>query len=378
MWLPGHQRQSPEARFLTLALRGDDPASSPALIEPAREVRDWNKVALLSARHGVSPWLLPALSRADLIGLLPSDCLAAIRASAKTTLLRTLFLAQALEEALLALGAEGIPVAVLKGPAIAERYYPEPSLRPYSDIDLLVPLPAHRTALEACVRLGYALAEDRGGVGAAAGGTCESPFEATMFHQQSGIKLDIHYDHLQIGLKPRAMDDVWRRSEPWTFHAASARILALNDLFLFLCVHLNKHGFERLIWFKDLDLIARQQGSRLDWQWLAEAARQEGVITSLHYALRLLSKLLDTPLPADALALANAAGSGLFHRLLWREAEVLNLQPGRWRRAVQFVPRDGPRGALPSLLVMGRRSDKLRALGQRLLGRDHRSKPLQG
>ena len=77
----------------------------------------------------------------------------------------------------------------------------------------------------------------------------------------------------------------------------------------------------------------------------------------------------------EASALANMTGASIFHRLLWREEEVLNLGVGRWRRAVQFVPRDGLRGALPSVLVMGRRPDKLRALTRRLL-RGHRSKPL--
>ena len=376
MWLPGQRRPSAEARFLTLALRGEEPAGSPALSEVAREVRDWSRVALLSAQHGVSPWLLRSISYADLNAVIPNASLAAIRRQARACVLKTLSLTQALQEALLALGTESIPIAVLKGPAIAERYYPDPSLRPYRDIDLLVPLEAHRRVFDVCARLGYIVAEDHGGVSAAANGTCESPFEAKFVHRECGIKLEIHYDHLQTGLRPQAMDDVWQRSEPWTFHGASARVLALNDLFLFLCVHLNKHGFGGLIWFKDLDLIVRNHCDQLDWRWLDEAARREGVRTSLTYALRLLAKLLNTPLPDEAAALAKVTGASIFHRLLWREEEVLNLGVGRWRRAVQFVPRDGFRGALPSVLVMGRRPDKLRALTRRLLPRGHRSNPL--
>jgi hypothetical protein len=138
----------------------------------------------------------------------------------------------------------------------------------------------------------------------------------------------------------------------------------LNDLFLSLAVHLHRHGFERLIWFKDLDLIIRRDGEGLDWRWLDETARDEGVAASLQHTLWLLRRLLDTPLPESAAALARVSR---LHRLLWRERDVVEAgeRRGRWRRAVQFAPAEGLRGALPSLLLMGRRSDKLRALWRR-------------
>jgi len=367
MWLLGQSRPTPEAKFVTMAVRGDEPTASPELVEAARNVRDWDKVGLLSAQHCVSPWVLRSISQSDVGSLIPEESLHDMRRRTRAFVLETLSLSQVLQEALLALGGKGVPVIVLKGPAIAERYYPDPALRPYRDIDLLVPMEAHREVFDVCSALGYAVAEDHGGVSAAANGTCESPLETRFAHRETGRRLEIHYDHLQIGLRPHGMADVWCRSEDRGFHGIPARVLALNDLFLFLCVHLNKHGFGGLMWFKDLDLIVRREGPRLDWEWLGQAARDEGVQTSFRYAMRLLRKLLDTPLAGPASALANGGGNVL-HRVLWREAEVLNLSVGRWRRAVQFVPGDGLRGALPSVVVMGRRSDKLRALGRRLLG----------
>ena len=367
MWPMGRAGPSPEAAFLALALRGEQPDAPAGLVEALGNVRDWRKTAHLSLLHGISPWLLSSLARPGVIQLVPEDALGMIQGYARASVVEVLALQAALEEALLALATAGVPVAVLKGPVIAERFYPDPGLRPYGDIDLLVPLERHDRVLDACARLGYLVVEDHGGIGGAFEGTCESPLEIKLAHQESGLRLEIHYDHLQTGLRPHGLADVWARSEPWAFGPAHARALALEDLFLLLCVHLNKHGYGRLIWFKDLDLILRREGHRLDWEWLAGASREEGVIDSLAYTLRLLRKLLDTPIPEGASAVASAAGGGIFHRLLWPERDILDLRAGRWRRGVQFVPGDGPRGALPSLLVMGRRSDKLRALRRRLL-----------
>ncbi|MHB8516309.1 MAG: nucleotidyltransferase domain-containing protein [Dehalococcoidia bacterium] len=353
--------------FILEALRGAEPCGSPALTDCATKVRDWRAVAAMSGENGVSPWLARAVSRSGIVDIVAPGAFAAMRDQARASALTSLTLAQALEGVLLVLEDAGVPVAVLKGPVIAERYYPDAGLRPYRDLDLLVPLDCHERVAALCARLGYAVVDDHGGVCGATTAGHRSPFETLFRQSESNVLLDVHYDHLQIGLVPRDIGGLWQRCEPWSFQRASAKRPALNDLFLLLAVHLHRHGFGRLIWFKDLDLIVRREGSRLDWQWLASAARAEGVANSLGSVLRLLERLLGTPLPDDAMALTKGTTVGLLHRLLWPDDQILDLRPrpGRWRRAVQFVPRDGVRGGLPSLLVMGRRTDKLRSLLRR-------------
>jgi hypothetical protein len=60
-------------------------------------------------------------------------------------------------------------------------------------------------------------------------------------------------------------------------------------------VHLNKHGFERLMWFKDLNLLIRARISEIDGPWLSATARSEGVWDSVRYGVSLLKQLFDTP-----------------------------------------------------------------------------------
>jgi hypothetical protein len=215
--------------------------------------------------------------------------------------------------------------------------------------------------------LGYALAEDHGGLQAAHAGTNEQAFEALYVRADPPAQVDVHFDHFQIGLKPRGLDGVWERSEPWSFHKACARRPSLPDLFLLLAVHLHRHGFNRLIWFKDLDLFVRQFGDQIDWGWLGRAAEADGVALSVNLALRRVTGLLGTDLPEGARRLTAGSPSVFLSSRLWDETEALRIDArrGRWRRAVQFVPRDGVRGALPSLLLMGRRLEKIRALQRR-------------
>jgi hypothetical protein len=134
-----------------------------------------------------------------------------------------------------------------------------------------------------------------------------------------------------------------------------------------LAVHLHRHGFNRLIWFKDLDLFVGRFGGQIDWAWLGRAAAADGVALSLNLALRRVAGLLGTELPDGARRLTAGSPSVFLSSRLWNETEALRIDArrGRWRRAVQFVPGDGVRGALPSLLLMGRRLEKIRALQRR-------------
>ena len=51
--------------------------------------------------------------------------------------------------------AAGVPVAVLKGADFADHLYPDPSLRPFTDLDLFVPEARVPEAEKAISRLGY-------------------------------------------------------------------------------------------------------------------------------------------------------------------------------------------------------------------------------
>jgi len=358
---------SPAGELVRLALLGQRPHAEAGLAAAAARMNDWPQVVRLAQRNRVEAWLLAALDAADLRSAVPPEAWEAMRESVRVSAIRTLAMAPELEVVLQELRGRQIPAMVLKGPTLAERFYPDPALRPYGDIDLLVPLADHAAIAEVLGLLDYAVEEEHGGPRAVQAGTAEFPYETKYVSNNTGLALDIHYDHFQLGLKPLDMEGVWRRAETRRLLGQDVLSPGLNDLLLILAVHVHRHSFERLLWLKDIDLIVRREGARLDWRWLADRAAAEGISSSLASVLRLSRRVLATPLPAGAGLIRSGPLITVIHSLLWSESYLLrdDLRLQRWRRAVQFIPWEGARGAIPSLLFMERRLEKLQAIWAR-------------
>jgi hypothetical protein len=127
----------------------------------------------------------------------------------------------------------------------------------------------------------------------------------------------------------------------------------------------HKHGFNRLIWLKDLDLLLRAYQHQLDWDLVTSVARQEGVQASVWYTLYLTRMLLATPIPAGLLErLQPALPLRALYSQVWPARRIANLNMQMRRRAVQFHLAESWRGTLPSLLLMGRRLDRARSIVQ--------------
>lgn len=77
-----------------------------------------------------------------------------VHAHVRALMVRAVALERATIEVVLLLRGAGIDVRVLKGPAAAHLLYPDPTVRPFSDVDLLVPSVALDRAVELVEALG--------------------------------------------------------------------------------------------------------------------------------------------------------------------------------------------------------------------------------
>jgi len=131
------------------------------------------------------------------------------------------------------LGEAGIDLRVLKGAAVAHRLYPDPSLRPFGDVDVLVTSDAFDRAVE---------------VVCAEGGVRQFPqpragfdrrfSKGTSFSMPCGLEVDLHRTFVSgpFGLTVR-LADLWEAS--WEFDLAGVELrgLDLETCFLNLCYH---------------------------------------------------------------------------------------------------------------------------------------------
>jgi hypothetical protein len=264
-----------------------------------------------------------------------------------------------------ALQQAAVPTIVLKGPILSRLVYPDQALRPYSDIDLNVREPDERLVVETLLASG--LVEVPHGAEVERLTHAHHVHGGGAFHRvfmapQGGVMVELHLDPLQMGLKPTREAARWARARP-VESLPGALMLSLEDQIIQLSVHVHKHGFNRLIWLKDLDLLVRAYGETLDWAAVRAGARAEGVAGSVWYTLWLAATLFATPVPPGPLkALAPSPPVRLLYRLVWPPGGVANLQGHMRRRAVQFLAADSWRGMVPNLVLMGRRGARFRAM----------------
>jgi hypothetical protein len=277
--------------------------------------------------------------------------------SAVQAVARNMVVDRDLGRAAAALRHASIRVMALKGPGLSRTVYEEPALRPYDDIDLCV----------------HGADPDR--VAAVLEGAGFS--EISRYRQSATTSRDfvanttqtlveIHTDLLEIGLPARCEAERWGRASAVP-GLAGIQMLSPEDQLVHLSFHAHTHGFNRLIWLKDIDLVVREAGARLDWDLVQSVSRREELGSSVWLALDFARAMLGTPVPPVVLrSLGPAAPTRVLYRLAWPPANVRALRGHMRRRAVQFVTSESWRGMLTSAVFMGRRRERVRLFARHI------------
>lgn len=166
-------------------------------------------------------------------------------------------------EAVDALVAAGIQVALLKGISYAGWLYADPGERPMTDVDLLVPLIAHDRATEVLGRAGY----QHDGIGAQ-----RSSRHHAITLRRGGGSVDLHRSPIQLGRATIDFAGVWSRACPAPWVPGSFRLETVDEI-LFHVAHLARHELiAPLLAYVDAGRMLR----RLDpsgWATLLERAQ---------------------------------------------------------------------------------------------------------
>ncbi len=189
--------------------------------------------------------------------------------------------------------AIGGPAIVLKGPAISDRVYPDPGLRPYTDLDLLVDRATLDRAGAALSAIGYEeQLEYRPGFAATHGHT----LELTRQVGRRSVHVEVHW---------RVSDDAMGES---LSHAALAKAAeavpgtpgaafpSLPDQLLVCALHLMSHRHKRLSWLEDIRRLRLATGEE-EWEAAFVRARELGLLWALHRALDYTERYLRVTLP---------------------------------------------------------------------------------
>jgi hypothetical protein len=180
------------------------------------------------------------------------------------------------------LRARGVPSILLKGPAIATWLYDVGEVRPYKDVDLLVPPGLFRLAIDSLADLGY-VPRLPGAAPAELG-----PMELDLIGP-ANVCIDLHSGLIGVSVPPALCFEVLARHTT-TFRISGATVVQVLDVparAMHLALHAAQNGPIDVKALADLERgLARV--SLDDWLQAAALAEEIGATEAFAAALRLL------------------------------------------------------------------------------------------
>ena len=240
-------------------------------------------------------------------------------------------LRQALSEIWTRTGSIGVELATFKGPTAAARWYDRDGERPSADLDLLIG-PADLPRAEEIASL------------IEPGHRLTGMLQRVVDHRElqsvdltlGNVAIDLHFDVLKFEVPSRSLELVWSRTARYTLvNGVETRVLDAETALVHLLLHLNKDRFRYLLGYVDIaHLIAREE---LDWDFVFELMRLEGLEVPLTLTLEVIAELLGLELPPHARPRGWRAS---VWRRLWNEDVRLQGQFGlmKYRNRQRTLP----------------------------------------
>jgi hypothetical protein len=306
---------------LLLYCAGGGTVDSARISELAEQVTNWDSLIEAAEYHGLAAALCQFVA-GTCPDCVPEDVAVRLRSIYRDSAKHNLILTSQLLALLDAFASQGIAVVPLKGPVLAELLYPDPVLRPSSDLDLLVRKQDVANAARVLAREGYTLDAylERLPNHILMGFNWE-----LIFHHERLADVDLHWqtgptDH------PFCIDteNLWRSLGPHQFAGREIQSLSPEALLLFLCVHGTKDMWSRLQWLGD---VARLLRAPLDWPGILDLSQEAKCIRPLLLGLLLAHELLEATVP-----------EGLLER-----ARTMHAVQSRAREVTLRLMRDPPR-----------------------------------
>lgn len=233
----------------------------------------------------------------------------------------------------------GVDVVTFKGVTAEARWYDRMGERPCYDLDLLV-APHHRHRFADVLR---DLQPDHPLTGSIRPLLDRGLLQSVALWFD-GTPVDLHVDLFKLGIPTRQAQRIWERTNSLSLPSGeNVGVLVPEIAFIHFLVHLTKDRFRYLLGFVDVQrIIARE---KLDWDFIDDFLRREGLETHVYRALEAVLATLQLPA-------SHPFPAGWRSRLwgfLWRPSIRLQGDLGRvrFRRRGQWVLPLTARGRAP-------------------------------
>ena len=239
----------------------------------------WPKFEQKALDHGLAPLVFYNLTR-HFPSFLPKNG----RTHYQSNLARNLFIFSELDRVLEALNERGLDTILMKGACFAQTLYPDPTLRPMEDVDLLCKEEDFPETVRILASLGFRpfQVEHRQ--------RSQQEFYERTFFKKGHIlfTLDLHRQFGQRERYPVDYKGIWSRARPLSFGERRAWQMSPEDTLIQLSIHHAMDSFQlKFVSVVDLRELVQAHGDEMDWEGLVGRAKACGAQTALFYCLLL-------------------------------------------------------------------------------------------
>jgi hypothetical protein len=250
---------------------------------------DWDRFALMAARHRIEGLALHALRRAGI--RLPPRVDRGLAAAAARIVRQGLGLAAEAIRLQGLLDQEGIACLILKGATLDRLAFGAIGLKDARDIDILVMPAARDRAREILEQAGYVLTRPSGLTTKGWKTWTASSKECVFTHGGRGLIVELHWRAVDAATLLPSLTAESPSQTVALSKALNLRTFAPDALFSYLCVHGASHGWSRLKWLADLNaLIASEKPAGLEHLYQRSIVLDAGLCSA--QALLLCHRLL--------------------------------------------------------------------------------------
>ncbi len=207
----------------------------------------------------------------------------------------------------LALESAGIQVMLLKGAALVAGNATASSVRPMSDVDILVPQSTARRAWQITVDAGWTPRHE-------VTDWFVQVKHAAHLADEDGCQLDLHWYVFEDSCAPGIDAGIWLRSVPAQIGTIAVRRPSAADALLHACVHGARWTRTPGIrWATDAYQVMTTRD--VDWSVAISEARRRAFVVRFRSTLRYLRRTLAAPVPVEVERELGATGAGFVERL---------------------------------------------------------------
>ncbi len=190
----------------------------------------------------------------------------------------------------------GIKTAVLKGIALTELVYKNYGIRPMSDMDILVPYPQARHAIDVLKNAGFKMELAH---------LLEHNLEfgrSIAFSDDEGTEIDLHWYAFVNALGNVQKNDFWGDVIPVEVSGVLTHSLTHTDNLLHAIVHgIRKNPEPPIRWIADSMMMINSKDIQINWTRLLTYASKFRVFLQVKEALLYLKDHFDANIPAQVL-----------------------------------------------------------------------------